>query len=659
MTKHRPIPFEHYRYAHLPDGQSIRLMVLDPGFGPLSCTLHARRIQDASLNYDALSYVWGKCDDRHLHDLRCDGQVLRIGSNLVSALKHIRHPTQPRQLWVDAISINQVDKDERAEQVKLMGDIYANARRVLVWIGKDGRNEADDCFTLIQNTVRYVARLLEIHKDLNSVPKLRRGSICTDTTRWDKVRRLMEAEWFSRLWVLQEIGLARAATIFYGNVSMEWSYLVELMLIVASRSDIRASTGNIKSGPIWDAFEDIWRSFGNSPTWRTEQPVTKALDEAMGSTSSIVHILADARVYNTTDQLDRVYAFLSHPKAQIGARKAPLIDVDYRLSVDEAYLETASRLLQEERHAWTVLSTVDHAVASPSLYGMRPSFVPRWDEGWRAYWLGYPEMWYRAGGWRSGAFRTRVQHTASGSSLQMKGILFDTVEWTSAAFDWDTLDLNSQQQSQVLLSLWEQIERRRSCSMYGSTRQYREHAYSLTLAAGRAADEGPAEDDRDWHQSVYDQYKLDLSGQRSSFEHVTTGDSELRAAALTHEQERASARSLDAMTYITNQRRALHNRRFFQTSKGYYGIGHRELEFGDVCVVFRGANVPFLLRPVDLTAPDQQHWQDVCPDLSVQSEHVYRLVGECYLQGIMRGQVIEMLDGPNLDELEEVEMLII
>lgn len=67
----------------------------------------------------------------------------------------------------------------------------------------------------------------------------------------------MEADWFSRLWVLQGIGLARAATIFCGNASMKWSYLIELILIAASRADICACTGSIKSGPIWDAFEDI------------------------------------------------------------------------------------------------------------------------------------------------------------------------------------------------------------------------------------------------------------------------------------------------------------------------------------------------------------------------------------------------------------------
>lgn len=116
MTKQESIPFKQYQYARLPDGQSVRLLVLDRGSGPLSCTLHARSIQEPYLSYEALSYVLGKRHDRNLNDLQCHGQVLTIGSNLASAIQHLQHPTQPRQLWVDAISINQVDKDERAER---------------------------------------------------------------------------------------------------------------------------------------------------------------------------------------------------------------------------------------------------------------------------------------------------------------------------------------------------------------------------------------------------------------------------------------------------------------------------------------------------------------------------------------------------------------
>ena len=39
--------------------------------------------------------------------------------------------------WIDAICINQDDLAERAEQGRLMGQIYANIEMVVVWLGRD------------------------------------------------------------------------------------------------------------------------------------------------------------------------------------------------------------------------------------------------------------------------------------------------------------------------------------------------------------------------------------------------------------------------------------------------------------------------------------------------------------------------------------------
>lgn len=38
-------------------------------------------------------------------------------------------------VWIDALCINQQDKDERASQVRLMGQIYSSAASIAIWIG--------------------------------------------------------------------------------------------------------------------------------------------------------------------------------------------------------------------------------------------------------------------------------------------------------------------------------------------------------------------------------------------------------------------------------------------------------------------------------------------------------------------------------------------
>jgi hypothetical protein len=88
----------------------------------------------------ALSYVGGDANDRR--DLMVVGlgddstlKRLSVTANLAEALPYLPWPDSRRTLWIDAICINQEDMDERAEQVKLMAEIYTSAKHVLAWLG--------------------------------------------------------------------------------------------------------------------------------------------------------------------------------------------------------------------------------------------------------------------------------------------------------------------------------------------------------------------------------------------------------------------------------------------------------------------------------------------------------------------------------------------
>jgi hypothetical protein len=49
-------------------------------------------------------------------------------------LRYLRCKWLPRYLWIDAISIDQVNMDEKSHQVNQMGDIYRTSRRTLIWL---------------------------------------------------------------------------------------------------------------------------------------------------------------------------------------------------------------------------------------------------------------------------------------------------------------------------------------------------------------------------------------------------------------------------------------------------------------------------------------------------------------------------------------------
>lgn len=115
----------------------IRLIVVNQGNSadPITCSFDTVSLTDTPTpSYDALSYTWGESEISR-ESIILDGTLLHVRANLYVALQAIRNSTGPVVLWIDAISINQSDLDERARQVRLMRDVFAKARRVLAWVG--------------------------------------------------------------------------------------------------------------------------------------------------------------------------------------------------------------------------------------------------------------------------------------------------------------------------------------------------------------------------------------------------------------------------------------------------------------------------------------------------------------------------------------------
>jgi len=84
--------------------------------------------------YKALSYTWG--DPNVTDTLTLNGVEVPKTTNLISALKRLRERKDVRDLWIDALSIDQSDLNEKNIQVGLMGKIYSRAEEVLIWLGE-------------------------------------------------------------------------------------------------------------------------------------------------------------------------------------------------------------------------------------------------------------------------------------------------------------------------------------------------------------------------------------------------------------------------------------------------------------------------------------------------------------------------------------------
>ena len=103
------------------------------------------------------------------------------------------------KLWADAISINQVHTIERNNQVQHMGQTYAEAEEVLVWLGKARRSS---------QTLREVGFL---GLDVNAL------TVDEFKSRLEAFNDILSRPWFSRLWIVQEVLLAAKCSVMLGD----------------------------------------------------------------------------------------------------------------------------------------------------------------------------------------------------------------------------------------------------------------------------------------------------------------------------------------------------------------------------------------------------------------------------------------------------------
>jgi hypothetical protein len=91
-----------------------------------------RKLEDKP-EFDAISYVWGTAPASI--SIPCNDGSILITPTAHHMLGFLR--LQKRPLWIDALCINQGDEVEKATQIPLMGQIYANASyEQKIWTGE-------------------------------------------------------------------------------------------------------------------------------------------------------------------------------------------------------------------------------------------------------------------------------------------------------------------------------------------------------------------------------------------------------------------------------------------------------------------------------------------------------------------------------------------
>ena len=150
-TLQQEVPYTPYQYRQLQHEDEIRVLILYQGTwsDEIICRLEHVRLSHHPI-YEALSYVWES--NLKPRRVKCEGKFIDITESLFSALRRLRHEDKQKVIWVDAICINQNNETDKNHQVALMGRIYAHSHKTLAWI----KEESDEAMERVSN---YISRL--------------------------------------------------------------------------------------------------------------------------------------------------------------------------------------------------------------------------------------------------------------------------------------------------------------------------------------------------------------------------------------------------------------------------------------------------------------------------------------------------------------------
>lgn len=231
-----------FRYEPLPSAETwTRILVLEHGGrdDPLRATIQNSSLDQES-EFDAISYCWGDAQKPKAISLH-RGDVdysFAITESLYLALRRFRSSSEDRNLWSDAVCINQSDNEEKGHQVRLMGWIYARARKVLIYLG-----EPDE------TTSKALKLINKIHtaivKSPNDDKRPSRQWItdnrlplpnARESWKWNPLRDFFRRPWFRRKWIIQECALAREPILHLGDWEKDWDYMAVVLRAISEKS---------------------------------------------------------------------------------------------------------------------------------------------------------------------------------------------------------------------------------------------------------------------------------------------------------------------------------------------------------------------------------------------------------------------------------------
>ena len=350
-----------YQYSPLHESEFRLINILPKTTSKIKCEIRHYSLANPP-EYIAISYAWGDADDTE--KIILEGATIPVTVSLHGALRALREKNKNLLVWVDALCIDQQNKDERTQQVLLMTGIYSRAVSIAIWLGPEADNSRAGTKFLEEvaqnaSSEQHVKTLLVTHHNGPEIPAL---------------VSLFERDYWKRLWVVQEIFNARVRVVYCGSSKLPWEvyetaakalkrhkHQVDLLFpgnVVHGR-DQRASASQF-------SYSQVLAYLG--PNGFPDVASLMNLSEGV-----LLEVMCACRDKLTADPRDKLFGILGILPEHI--RKE--FTVDYGLSIKEVYYNVADNIL----HTTDRLDVICEAIHFPIHTSATnlPTWVPNWD----------------------------------------------------------------------------------------------------------------------------------------------------------------------------------------------------------------------------------------------------------------------------------------
>ena len=619
-------------------------------------------------DYVALSYCWG--DSRVTREIIVNGCSVNVTVNLEAALRQLRNShfiKQGFKLWVDAICIDQSNLEERGQQVGRMRDIYSLAWHVVIWLGVDANDSS-----LAMTAVKHLSARMAMGNPLNGLYRKSRSidarplfviwSTYKSSMReavYRALYHLLTRPYWRRLWILQEVALGgRASPVLCGSQCVLWDDIYNACCFFQldenrfGRDIIQSVKPRILAAWSWEFARDrlpyngglenssefLWKYLLSLTTIQHNEHNNNS--DSHSNATKVFNLGLGAKV---TDQKDRVYGILGIADISSLANIKP----NYHLSLRKVYVDFSKTLLalgrldalrlvhspvaeiNTGRIPDTVPKALNHSIIEPLVTYMYtkgkrqivasdcthdlPSWVVCWacPRGPTAQLLGQ----YSVDG---GRFKGDVGFDGD-SILRTKGVLFDAVTSLSS-FHAAESNCKFPYNGKPVPSVYGDVTATKEAlwrTLVGDTNRdgaWAPESYSVLLRSEIWEDgvAGVKFNNFGLHDFMARNAKLSIFGY--ALKDIIFGTSTFFGNK--HRRlYNPTAIVREALSWAMN---AIAWRRLITTEKGYLGLAVAATEPDDRICILAGCKTPLIVRP---------RGDD------------FRLIGECYVHGMMRGEI--------------------